>query len=897
MKQHLCLNQWKYFKLFPLLVLLFNLTSNLTSQSICKIKLSFSISETDGVQPPYRIYLYNVVSQNYYSYYSKDFEIDDIKVDTSMGSYLLFQVETNEHETDTLRLNLTKGKSEYLTTVSLGKKLLTYTIDEVVISTSKPKITNKNDTIVYSLKEFRDSTERRLYELLNKLPGIEADGVTGNIRYQGIPIETVLIDGDNVFGKSYQNATKLLNPTQFINLEVIQNYEENRILASFNNSEKIALNLTITDDAKLQDLELAVGSGLKNTKRLVRDNILNHFYGKKKLKSFNIATDNNFGVDYFSAIGANLGNGTTGLSPAFIGNSPLMFLNREYTLNTSSQVVNSSSIIKFGSKVRVRMVGLLSRMNNINETLGTSNLIYREDSISWFENIKALNGSNTFGLSSNLIYDVSKKMSFESLVFFKRDGDNRNNNIRSSNTFTSLVDSKLRSNIISFQPKVYNIISKKLLNVLALNVSRSELAEQTNFELSPLSNKTLLNQKVDKTSTTLSATNELRYKGDSIINQLFVLGGFKYSNSPFLSMLENTNPSIPQAFPFNDFSFVHQEFYIESFAKVSLHKSLILRVKSSVNSITLENMMNDRASDSIAKIVFQPLLTLEYRFTKNNSLRGGYSKSNSLPNADVIANGITLNGHRNATFSNSKLNIFERKTLFISHNYTNLYNQFYIKSAFTINEIDGRYASNIVLGDQLSFNRYFLNNQPLRENNLAFNTEKFLSKVSSTLRGGYSLNRIISANSINDNSVRLNTSTASTYFINIENYLLDTWNIILNNRFISNKVMTPEGQTYTFSSYGLDASSKISFRKNINLILSYSSFLPDISDKKNYYQLLDAEIYTTLKRHDIFMSLKVNNILNQKSFGQITSNDLGISSFSYSIPGRFVSLSVGKKII
>lgn len=74
-------------------------------------------------------------------------------------------------------------------------------LEELVIR-EKPKIEIKEDTVSYKASAFLDGSERKVEDLLKKLPGIEVDD-SGKIKYKGKSIEKVLLDGDDLFDYNY----------------------------------------------------------------------------------------------------------------------------------------------------------------------------------------------------------------------------------------------------------------------------------------------------------------------------------------------------------------------------------------------------------------------------------------------------------------------------------------------------------------------------------------------------------------------------------------------------------------------------------------------------------------------------------------------------------------------
>ncbi len=123
-----------------------------------------------------------------------------------------------------------------------------YALDEVAINANLPVLV-KEDTIIIDPKHFQDGTERAVDELLAKLPGIAVDE-EGAIKVNGKSVETVMINGDNLFDEKYKLLTQNLDAETIDKVEVLRNFSQNPVLKSFKRTEQTALNLTLKETYK-----------------------------------------------------------------------------------------------------------------------------------------------------------------------------------------------------------------------------------------------------------------------------------------------------------------------------------------------------------------------------------------------------------------------------------------------------------------------------------------------------------------------------------------------------------------------------------------------------------------------------------------------------------------------
>lgn len=127
--------------------------------------------------------------------------------------------------------------------------------------TDKAPVRQSGDTLLYRGTAYRDSTERKVGDLLRKIPGIDVD-VNGDVKVRGRPIRTMLIDGDDISAGSYQVLTNQLGANVVEDVEVIFHYFENPLLGEVFESEAIAVNLkTATSKQRKANGSVSVGAG------------------------------------------------------------------------------------------------------------------------------------------------------------------------------------------------------------------------------------------------------------------------------------------------------------------------------------------------------------------------------------------------------------------------------------------------------------------------------------------------------------------------------------------------------------------------------------------------------------------------------------------------------------
>ncbi len=102
---------------------------------------------------------------------------------------------------------------------------------------------------MFNADSFKQGNEQVIEDLLRKIPGLNIDS-DGTIKVGNQEIEKVMIDGDDMFEKGYKILTKNMPVNPVDKIELLQNYSNNKHLKGIENSEKVALNLTLKDDYK-----------------------------------------------------------------------------------------------------------------------------------------------------------------------------------------------------------------------------------------------------------------------------------------------------------------------------------------------------------------------------------------------------------------------------------------------------------------------------------------------------------------------------------------------------------------------------------------------------------------------------------------------------------------------
>ncbi len=122
-------------------------------------------------------------------------------------------------------------------------------LDGVEIVYEMP-VTVKGDTIVYNADSFTNGTERKLGDIMKKLPGVEIND-DGEIEVEGKTVSKVMVEGKDFFDGDSKLATKNIPADAVDKIEVLRNYNEvDQMRGLGNDQENVAINIKLKEGKK-----------------------------------------------------------------------------------------------------------------------------------------------------------------------------------------------------------------------------------------------------------------------------------------------------------------------------------------------------------------------------------------------------------------------------------------------------------------------------------------------------------------------------------------------------------------------------------------------------------------------------------------------------------------------
>jgi len=225
------------------------------------------------------------------------------------------------------------------------------TLDEIELTYEMP-VTIKGDTLIYNADSFKNGTERKLEDVLKKLPGVEIND-DGQIEVEGKVVSKVMVEGKDFFDGDSKLATKNIPANAVDKIEVLKNHSDVGQLSGVqNNQDNIALNIKLKDGKKnFWFGTVTAGGGVSDDNGLYLAQPKLFYYSPEYSVNF-IGDINNIGEvaftrrDYFNFTGGFKNPSRQSGTNISLGNNDLGFLtlqnNKAKDINTKFGAANFS---------------------------------------------------------------------------------------------------------------------------------------------------------------------------------------------------------------------------------------------------------------------------------------------------------------------------------------------------------------------------------------------------------------------------------------------------------------------------------------------------------------------------------------------------------------------------
>jgi len=134
---------------------------------------------------------------------------------------------------------------------------------EAVEMTYEMPVVVRGDTLIYNADSFQNGTERKLEDIIEKLPGVEINE-DGQIEVEGKVVNKLMVNGKDFFDGDSKLATKNIPSKAVDKIQVLRNYSEvGQLSGVTNNQDNYAINIKLKEGKeKFWFGNITAGAGL-----------------------------------------------------------------------------------------------------------------------------------------------------------------------------------------------------------------------------------------------------------------------------------------------------------------------------------------------------------------------------------------------------------------------------------------------------------------------------------------------------------------------------------------------------------------------------------------------------------------------------------------------------------
>jgi len=746
------------------------------------------------------------------------------------------------------------------------------------------------DTIVYNSDSFTTGTEKKLEDVLKKLPGVEIDD-NGEVEVEGKKVQKVLVEGKEFFDGDSKLATQNIPASAIDKVQVLKNYNEvSGMRGVTNNEDNIAINIKLKQGKnKFWFGEINAGIG-DNEKYIAKPKLF--YYSPEK--SVNLLADfNNIGEapftmrDYFRFTGGLRGSMRGSGTNFNVSSGGLGFMTTQN--NRAQEITSKFGALNFGfsPKKTIDFNGFAIVNNSETDLLTKSNTVYNKLNLTEESETAANQGSKlgmvkfstTYRPNTNVHIDydifgkISEQTEFQDVTSTSRNADtykeekpfslNQNFNlyytIDDKNIFAAEIqhlyqkDKPLYNSMATTQPflvipssnaeSIFDIIQNK-----KLTTNKFDAKLDYYYLLTPKSNINI------SLGTTFSKQNLTSHMSQNLDN-----GSVLDFNDPILN--NNVDYNFSDIFLGLHYKMVSGIFTFNP--GISVHQ-----YTTKDTQLGIENKINT------TKVL--PDVYANLQFKSSESLRFNYAMSTQFSDIDNIAEGYYLGNYNSLTRGNKEL----ESALY--HKYSLSYFSF---SMFSFTNINASV------------------NYTKKENSIKNNTELIgIDRISYPINSNLADETLSAFFRYGKTYSRLKTNFSA----NISN---STYNNSVNNEVVKSKSLSHSyqgsiatkfknapnfeiGYQKLFSDYSKSnsetdrpfANIEVPFLKNFILTADYSyynyksTFENSSSETKNNYSFLNANLYYQQKDSKWEFKISASNLTNNTSMNTDSYNEISDSN-------------------
>ena len=775
-------------------------------------------------------------------------------------------------------------------------------LNEVIIEANKP-ITVKKDTIIFNVKSFMQGNEEVIEDLLKKIPGLKVES-DGTIKVGNTEVEKVMVDDDDFFERGYKILTKNMPPDQIEKVELLQRYSNNKLLKNVEESDKVALNLVLKEDAKRQwfgNINIGYDITLSNRYNL-SSNLLN--FGKKN-KYYFLTNFNNIGYNATGDIN-HLIRPFRFDEPASIGDTQsvntLINLN-SFTPNfkasrtnfNNTELVSLNAIFRLSNKLKLKTLGFFNwdendffrnsvQDFNINgaEFTNTENFVLRKKKIIGFGKM-------------DLIYDISKTKMLEVTTKYNNQ-DNKNTSDLNFNT--QQTNEHLKGKNTLFDQKI--TYTNKLKNNKVFLLTGRYINEKTpqNYRINQFFYQELFPSSINTDNVQQLSKNQMQFIGFEAHlldrkesgNLLELQIGNQYREDRLTSSLllkeDNIVLEIPIGFQ-NRAIYSVNDLYFKSKYRLKIKD---FTITGALNFHQLFNQLEQSIKTNLEPLFVNPTIGFDWKINGKNRIRSSYSYSTTNAKILDVYDNFVLTDFRSFSKGTGAFNQLNASTAFFNYELGNWSDEFFANTSIIYNKNFDFFSTNSLITQNYSQSEKIIIKD--REViSIKTNVNRYFESFSSNLKLNVSYSKSNYKNVVNNSELREVNTTNYNYGFEVRSGFHGFFNYHFGSKWVENKIKTTINNSFTNNESFLD----LLFNISDNFIFQIQNeryFFGNLDSKKNTYYFSDVEAKYTLKENKLSFTLSGKNLFNTNTFKTFSISDISTSITEYQLLPRYVLLKV-----
>ena len=794
------------------------------------------------------------------------------------------------------------------------------TIETVEIVKEMP-VRISGDTIIYNSDSFTNGTEKKLEDVLKKLPGVSVNK-DGEIEVEGKKVQKVMVEGKDFFDGDTKIATKNIPADALDKIQVLRNYNEVSNLKGLeNNEDNVAINIKLKEGKKnfwFGDMMAGAGVGDTEDRSILNPKL---FYYSPKYSVNLIGNLNNIGElpltmqDYFKFTGGfknmmKKGGSNFGVSSNDLGimgmrnnrakNIDAKFGAANFSYNPSKAWTISGFGIYSYNKTDLQTDNIYNRTDKLPDGTTINITETRQD------NSKQKTNLGLFKISSSYVPSAKMHLDYDALL--KTSDQLENQNVISSlqgNIFTEKSQKPLS---VSQNLNYYYTLNDK--NVFAFEVQNLFQQEDpfynANLQTQPfaLSGYNVIQNRNDVNQNRFVKTNKTDAKFDYYYmitpkSNINVTVGNTYSyqnfNSNMFQILDNgTQNNLTDSSNTNDVNYAFND------AFVGLHYKMLFGKFTLNPGVSIHQFnTNDTQLNSSNKMSFNRVLPDFYalwQMKKSQSLTYNFSLTNNFTDIVKLAQGYVFSNYNSLYSGNRFLENSVSQVHSLRFFKFSMFNMENIFANFTYTKQTDIITNRALLTgvNQVSSSVNMNSNFPQESLTGMFNYGRSFARYFKANAGAnlnWSKNNNIRVNPDNSEYIQNTESFTQNYDIGFSTNLKKLPNIELAYDFtindFQNQIYYVDNPSVTLEYFFLDAfsfTSEYSFYHNRNKAKTIDT----------EYDFLTASFSYQKKDSKLEYKLSATNLLNTTSLNDSSFNALGGSTnfSSYYVQPRYIILSL-----